>query len=174
MKTVMPSEKAVGELLNSQVDNKPIVMVNLLKYRSEADYSNLDISHPHYGKKVTGEEAYSEYSKVAIKLVWSVGGQILWSGRPRLSLISPDEESWDSITLIQYPSRKAFIEMVASDEFQAAVHHRKAALEDSRLIEMQAVKLPKLILMAIRGFVRLKSFLKFNKQEINYRNLKNL
>lgn len=174
MKTVMPSEKSVDELVNGEVDDKPIVMVNLLKYRGEADYSHLDASHRDYGKKLTGEEAYSEYGKVVIKLVWSVGGQILWSGRPRLSLISPDEESWDSIALVQYPSRKAFIEMVASDEYQTAVHHRTAALEDSRLIETQAVKLPKLILMALRAFVRLKSLFKFNKQEINYLNLKNL
>ena len=51
MKTVMPSEKSVDELVNSDVDDKPIVMVNLMKYKGEADYSHLDTSHRDYGKK---------------------------------------------------------------------------------------------------------------------------
>ena len=43
------------------------------------------------------------------------------------------EESFDAIALVQYPSRKAFFEMVASEEYQAIHPHRDRGLESQWL-----------------------------------------
>jgi uncharacterized protein (DUF1330 family) len=37
--------------------------------------------------------------------------------------------------MVEYPSRAAFLEMVADADYQELSKHRTAALEDSRLIQ---------------------------------------
>ena len=51
-----------------------------------------------------------------------------------MPVIGPVEERWDEVLLVEYPSVKAFLEMVNSDAYQSIVYHRTAALKDSRLI----------------------------------------
>jgi uncharacterized protein (DUF1330 family) len=38
--------------------------------------------------------------------------------------------------LVRYPSLDAFLEMIDSPEYKSSVHHRTAAIDDSRLIPM--------------------------------------
>ena len=56
-----------------------------------------------------------------------------------MSLIAPEEEEWDDVVLVEYPSRDAFVKMVESAEYQAVSPHRTAGLLDSRLIATQAL-----------------------------------
>jgi len=58
----------------------------------------------------------------------------LFLGKAAAPVIGPVEERWDEVLLVEYPSLKAFIEMVNSDAYQLIVYHRTAALKDSRLI----------------------------------------
>jgi len=67
-----------------------------------------------------------------------VEGQILWQGNTRLTFIAPDEETWNKVLLVQYPSRAAFLKMVTSSEYQKIAHHRGVAPDDLRLIETQS------------------------------------
>jgi uncharacterized protein (DUF1330 family) len=62
------------------------------------------------------------------------GGRILWSGRPTHVLIGDETDRWDAIALVQYPSPKAFVEMVSSAEYQKEHVHREAGLEATVLI----------------------------------------
>jgi hypothetical protein len=55
-------------------------------------------------------------------------------GHVAVSVIAPEGEEWDDAVLVEYPSRKAFLDMLALPDYQAAVFHRTAALDDSRLI----------------------------------------
>jgi uncharacterized protein (DUF1330 family) len=48
--------------------------------------------------------------------------------------IGPSEKTWDTVALVRYPSAKAYIDMKATKEYEAARVHRRAALYDSRLI----------------------------------------
>jgi uncharacterized protein (DUF1330 family) len=40
------------------------------------------------------------------------------------------------MVLVKYPSVGHFVDMISAPEYQAIVHHRSAALDDSRLIAM--------------------------------------
>ncbi|GMQ80202.1 MAG: DUF1330 domain-containing protein [Planctomycetia bacterium] len=95
-------------------DNGPIVMVNLLRFKPDG-----------------GAASYARYSQVARALVEQHGGRIVYDGRAGMTLIGG--ESWHRVILVEYPSRQAFLDMVTSAEFQAVVHDRTEALEDSRL-----------------------------------------
>jgi uncharacterized protein (DUF1330 family) len=63
------------------------------------------------------------------------GIKLLWRGRGDSVVIGDDDaDTWDMVLLVQYPSRKAFLEMGASKEYEKAGEHRTSALVDSRLI----------------------------------------
>lgn len=150
MKTINPSTRDLSAFAQEAVDKKPIVMVNLLRFKEFADYGD------HVEKNLTGRQAYGRYSKAVLPLLWEVGGQILWRGDVRNSFIAPKEESWDEVFLVYYPNRQAFINMVKSPAYQQIMSHRTAGTLDSRLLETQSVRLPKAILSVARRVVRLK------------------
>lgn len=167
MKSVNPSEQAMALWANEIVDSKPIVMVNLLRFRSFAGYEEAgskeaDDKATNLNAKVrppvSGQQAYARYSKAVIPLLWEVGGQILWHGQARFTFIAPEAESWDEVALVYYPNRQAFLRMVTSSAYQKVLPHRTAALADSRLIETQVKPLPKRLLSLARGVVRLKTW----------------
>jgi uncharacterized protein (DUF1330 family) len=151
MRTVNPDRARIEDFARKAPDAAPIVMLNLLKFRDLADYEEKAAA------RVTGRKAYERYSKAVVPLLWEVGGQVLWMGKARAGVILPDDESWDEVVLVHYPSRGAFVRMVSSDAYQAILHHRTAALSDSRLIETRAVRLPRLLLAAARGATRTKA-----------------
>lgn len=151
MKTVNPTWARIEEFGRDTPDDRAIVMVNLLKFRELADYGE-------GGPGGTGRAAYLRYSKAAVPLVWEVGGQVLWVGKARADVIAPAGESWDEVALVHYPSRRAFLRMIRSNAYQAIMHHRTAGLIDSRLIETRATWLPRLLLGAARGLVRVRAW----------------
>lgn len=134
-------------------------MLNMLKFREVAEYpaAYLD-EHPEAAGR-TGQEAYEIYSKATMPHVFSVGGQLLWMGQARASLIGPAEETWDRIFLVYYPSREALKTMLSKPAYQATGIHRDAALEDSRLVETTRIEVPRLALIAVRAYFRLKALL---------------
>ena len=149
MPIVNPTPERMEAFEGAAQDDGPIVMVNLLRFRERADYA----------EGGSGKEAYARYSKAVVPLVWEVGGQVLWMGKVRDALIAPAGESWDEVVLVHYPGRRAFLRMVRSDSYQAIMHHRTAALLDSRLVETRAMRLPRWILGAARRLLRAKALL---------------
>jgi uncharacterized protein (DUF1330 family) len=113
-------------ILETLPPDKPVVMLNLLRFRETARYDDpLDVC--------SGREAYKRYSQTALKTIAAVGGGVIFSGRAAESLIGPPHEVWHQIFLVRYPSPAAFRAMLSMPDYLAAVKHRTAALEDSRL-----------------------------------------
>ena len=119
----------VRSLLAGIGDGEPVVMINLLRYRDQADYGGRADIEP-----CSGSEAYRRYMKLAFAFVTGVGGSLVWQGAPKAMLIGPSQERWDLALLVRYPSKAAFLAMVSDPAYQAITVHRTAALEDSRLI----------------------------------------
>ena len=116
----------------------PAVMLNLLRYRQAADYSESPDLDP--GSPVTGREAYASYTAGVLPLLDGVGGGIEMYGGCHGTVIGPEGEEWDEIVLVRYPSSGAFVQMVSSPEYQAIQGHRNAALADSRLVRTSAIR----------------------------------
>jgi uncharacterized protein (DUF1330 family) len=128
MKTINPTSETLARL-RALPQDKPIVMVNLLRYRRQADYpANAEFS------PCTGREAYRRYSKTALEKISAVGGDVVWMGQAQASVIAPAGEQWDDVILVRYPTPAAFLQMVSMADYQAATVHRTAALDDARLI----------------------------------------
>ncbi len=111
-RSIRPNKEQFIELMNSP-DEGPVVMMNLLKFKAR-----------------DGQAEYNKYGDSVIKMVESLGGKLLWLGKVDQALIGPIEENdWDAIALVQYPNRKAFIEMATSKEYDGIHEHREGGLE---------------------------------------------
>ena len=122
MSSIRPNKEQFVELASS-ADDGPVVMLNLLKFKERAQ-----------GEDGSGADAYRRYGEAAVKMVEEQGGRVLWQGRADQMLIGDTEQGWDSVVLVEYPSRKAFIEMVSTPEYEQAHEHRESGLERTVLI----------------------------------------
>jgi len=129
MKTIDPTPGKIKELMQTANDNSPIVMVNLLKFRDQAEYPEGSGHSP-----CSGEQAYQCYSEVAFEKIKQAGGNVSFLAASIGTLIGPEDENWDKVILVKYPSFKAFVAMIMANEYQAASVHRTASIDDARLI----------------------------------------
>ena len=122
-KYIIPTNEQFQQLM--ALDYKgPVWLVNLLKF-----------------KKDGGRESYVKYGEGMQKAFESVGGQVVLLGEGLMTIIGA--KKWDEILMVEFPSIDAFMEMQRNKEFQAAVHHRTEALEDSRFFAFKAGIMPK-------------------------------
>ena len=61
----------------------------------------------------TGEQAYRVYADRMMAFVASKGGRVIWMGRVDSQVIGTGGEDFDMVALVEYPSRKAFLEIVS-------------------------------------------------------------
>ncbi len=125
-----PTPEAMA-LFRDIAADRPIAMINLLRFNAVADYP---ADHEGHGAGLTGGQAYTAYGKAAASPFQRAGGSQVWLGRPELTLIGPADEAWDLAFIAQYPTAEAFLTMLRDPEYRAAVIHRQAAVADSRLI----------------------------------------
>lgn|SRR6185295_11852132 len=112
-----------------------VVMLNLLRFRETADYSQTPQLAP--AQPITGEAAYRLYMDRTIPHLEKSGGKLLFFGRGGRFLIGPGDERWDAAMLVQQSSPAAFMAFASNTEYLAGIGHRTAALEDSRLLPLQ-------------------------------------
>jgi uncharacterized protein (DUF1330 family) len=122
MSAIRPNKEQFLEFMNAP-DEEPVVMLNLLKFKARAD-----------GGRESGATEYGKYTDAVVTMVEARGGKVLWIGRADQILIGDPDEDWDAVALVQYPSRKAFIDMTTSKEYEAAHEHRESGLERTVLI----------------------------------------
>lgn len=112
-------------------EDQPFTMLNLLRYREQADYGERMDMAP-----CSGREAYFQrYVPAFGQLTQGEGIQLFWAGGVLARVVGPAEERWDVVALVEYPSFTAFQRLVENPRYQAeAALHRLAALADWRLI----------------------------------------
>ena len=125
---VMPNENQLKEF-EEQGEDKPIFMVNLLKFKEKAQYPDKRETN------LTGEEAYAIYSEeVAIHLA-KVGGKPIFGGDVQRLMLGEVEDLWDKVAIASYPSRKAMLQMISDPDYIESAQHRVAGLEGQLNIE---------------------------------------
>jgi len=123
-----PTAEQIQELLAGPADT-PVVMVNLLRFKDRADA-------PDEG--VGGVEAYRRYGEPMRKLVEERGGRFIWMGRVDSFVIGASDVPFDAVALMEYPSRRAFVEIVNDPRVREIGAHRAAGLEGQWLIATTA------------------------------------
>jgi len=117
MSAIRPNAEQFQQLAAAP-DDRPVVMLNLLKFKPRADDGD-----------GSGASAYRRYSDTAVRMIEERGGRILWQGRAQQVLIGDPGQDWDTVVLVEYPSRKAFLEMVSTPDYMKSHEHRESGLE---------------------------------------------
>jgi uncharacterized protein (DUF1330 family) len=119
-----PTAEQIQELLAGPADT-PVVMVNLLRFKDRAD-------SPDEG--LAGVDAYKLYGEPMRRIVEERGGRFLWMGRVDSFVIGASDTPFDAVALVEYPSRRAFVEIVNDPRVREIGAHRAAGLEGQWLI----------------------------------------
>lgn len=137
VRSIDPDREAYRAAMEAGSGVGEIVMLNLLRFREQAEYPD---DAPH--EACSGREAYARYAREALEFIAGVGGELVWTGRGVAPVIAPPDEHWDSGFLVRYPDASAFQAMVGNPAYQQHTVHRSAALLDSRLIMLAPDELP--------------------------------
>lgn len=122
--SLYPRPEQIQQLLAGPA-NEPVVMLNLLRFRERAGTPDEGLS---------GSEAYRRYALKMRGLVEARGGRFLWSGSLDSQVIGAGAEGFQMAALVEYPSRKAFVEIATSPEVAEIGVHRAAGLEGQWLL----------------------------------------
>lgn len=130
-----PTQEAGRAFFTRQISGS-VVMLNLLKFRTTADYSSAPELAP--AASISGEAAYRIYMEHTLPHLEKSGGKVLFYGQGGEFLIGPSEERWDAALLVQQASVASFLAFASNQEYLSGIGHRTAALEDSRLLPLRA------------------------------------
>jgi len=111
--SILPTDEQ-SENLDAVSDGGELVMVNMLRFKPDG-----------------GEAQYDKYSQLIYPILKKVGAEVIYYGTGVMTYIG--EDHWDSVLLVKYPSRSAFVEMIRDPEYTEAVKYRNEGLVDSRL-----------------------------------------
>lgn len=108
----------------------PIKMFNMMSFKDKATYP---ADHPYAAKGLSGNQAMAEFAKHVVPIVKSLGGEIIFAGKPKTAVIGPTTEHWDKIFIVSYPNIGAFINLINHPVFRENIVHRDAGLSKSSL-----------------------------------------
>ena len=119
------------------VGDGEVHMLNMLRFRDVADYAETPHLAPE--KPISGREAYDLYLALCAPRMVGRGNEIVLQGRSGPFLIGPQDERWDMILLVKWPSLKLLAQSPNDEDYKTRIApHRTAALADSRLLPISA------------------------------------
>jgi hypothetical protein len=134
LKPHLEATQEAGREFFSRNIQGPVVMLNLMRFRTVADYSNA----PHLAPstQISGEAAYKLYMDHTLPFLTKSGGEVLFYGSGGRFLIGPSDERWDAAMLVRQASLASFLAFASDQSYLLGMGHRTAALEDSRLLPL--------------------------------------
>ena len=124
MATTEPTETQLREITETDQESS-FDMINLIKYRPTAIYESA--ADNAIGR--SGREAYQEYGLVAFPKIIGMGGSLVYKGTCDHQFVGDESQNYDDLIIVRYPSKRAYLEMFNSTEYQEVIKHRKAGLE---------------------------------------------
>lgn len=127
MDTTALEQFAAGE------DDGPFQLLTLLRYAQTAHYpttSDWD--------GISGADAYARYFEMLRPLIVAAGASVLQFSPIKHVLLGDLGKRFDALSLVQYPSRSALMEMLGSFAYTNIAIHRVAALDDSVVLATPA------------------------------------
>jgi uncharacterized protein (DUF1330 family) len=109
-------ERALAALEAAGPDG-PVVMLNLLRFRPDGGRASYQRYREHLGQRI-----HTRY-----------GLEVVYVGDGGPALVAEDGQAWDTVALVRYPNRQAFVDMVRDPEYRAGAHLRSEALVEAVL-----------------------------------------
>lgn len=125
------SLKDLATLNHNVPPNQPIVMLNLLRFKDQAQYPSSSDLQP-----CSGKEAYTTHYRNAFQKVTAGLGHsatVVFIGQAHASLLaaSDADDKWDLFALVEYSNFGVLKEILESKAYlEEAKPHHNAAVED--------------------------------------------
>ena len=133
-KYINPTDEAAVKLFSSGLQGE-VFMLNMIKYKDTADYSQNPELEPE--EQITGEQAYQLYMQHTQPFLQESGGEVIFMGKGNSYFIGPSDEHWDLVFIVKQKSLKHFMAFATNQDYLAGIGHRTAAVADSRLLPIQ-------------------------------------
>ena len=128
---LFPDEYSFGTVDRDQVrrmleipaeEDRPFYMVNLIQFREHAEYPD--------GREtdLTGAQADAIYASQILPILLDIGARPVFVAEVSANLASGDGTAWDQVSVVLYPSRARFFEMLEREDAQAATVHKDAGV----------------------------------------------
>jgi len=114
-------------------DDGPVWMVNLMRYRDRAVYADGRDS------SLTGREADDRYAPFGP--FRTVGAELVFLSDVEAQLVG-DDQQWDRVAVVRYPSRRSFVEMQELPEYVELHEHKDAGMASTFVIGCQPAAWP--------------------------------
>jgi uncharacterized protein (DUF1330 family) len=131
-----PSDASAKQLFSKPIQGE-VIMLNLLRFKEVADYSNFPEIAPKV--KISGKEAYQIYINQTIPFLEKSGGEIILLGKCDHFFIGPTEEKWDLMMMVKQKSLESFLSFASDPQYSKVIGHREAALVNSRLLPLEEI-----------------------------------
>ena len=131
-----PTDESAKQLFSKSIRGE-VIMLNLLRFKKIADYSQFSDIAPK--TPITGKEAYQIYIDQTLPFLNKSGGEIMLLGKGEHFFIGPMEEKWDLVMIIKQKSLDSFLSFASDPQYQDVIGHREAAIVDSRLLPVEAI-----------------------------------
>ncbi|SFM90451.1 hypothetical protein SAMN05428949_1237 [Chitinophaga sp. YR627] len=124
MRITTIDHKGLKETACNIPPNIPVVMLNLLRFKSDG------------GREIYYQQYIPAFRELTAKLQLE-GIKLTWGGNVSGRLAIADNECWDDVLLVEYPDFASFLLIAESDGYRNdAEPFRLAAIDDCRLIPM--------------------------------------
>ena len=132
-----PTQTSGAALFSRNIAGE-VVMLNLLRFRDIADYTDYPELAP--SEPISGRAAYQKYIDHTLPSLRKSGGELIFLGEGGQFLIGPPDEPWDLMMLVRQNSLVDFMAFASDEAYLAGIGHRTAALVDSRLLPLVEFK----------------------------------
>ena len=105
------------EAFAARADEGPVYMLNLIALQPDG-----------------GAEGYAEYGRRVAPLLAEAVCEIVYSGHGAELLGGREEDAWDLVLLVRYPSRRALLSLITSEAYQAVGRYRDKSVVRSVLL----------------------------------------
>lgn len=148
---ILPS--ITTKVKQSLTPGKPVYMLVLMKYRETATYHPSEPDSFHNLPKIPGREAFlqryitpwmaSGASTDAEVIMWGAAKGEFVKGILRSETGEEVAGEWDDVALLKYGSFEGWVEYVESEKYRReSMPHKLAALEDERIVAVEAFEFP--------------------------------
>lgn len=137
--TELTDISAVEDAIGSIDPNKPVYMLNILKFHPVAVYDPTAPGEILSLPACSGQDAWQQrYVPAFFALPTMNGTRVPFSGKMVGKVLGLEDDDWDEVALVQYENIGVFRDTIASEEYKRfVVPHRVAALADARLFVLE-------------------------------------
>lgn len=126
-------EEYARRLESSTVDDGPLWMVNLMRYRETARYADGRESH------ISGRAADDLYSPLDV--LAAIGAEAVFFADVEAQLLG-DPPPWERVAVVKYPSGRSFVEMQDRADYKERYPHKEAGMDATIILGCRPIGSP--------------------------------